>query len=269
MRLCVALLGAAAALRPAWTPRPTTRVRLRSWRDDDAFPRRRDDDALARRRDDEYASAYDDVQEAAERLRAAERRLVEARRSAPRPRPPGARTLIDRSDAGTLLLTVPPAGLGGSTLMGGAFAAAWFSAIIPATGSMLAGGALFGAAFLAPFWLAGGLVLKQMVLDPAKKTELSIGEYAWELSQSLPGGVATREDRGATEELAGADVAVTVITNGVPAYACRLVAGRTAWGLGDGLPREELEWVASEINDQLAQLADSRGERDAMLRPPA
>ena len=32
----------------------------------------------------------------------------EAKRSAPRPRPGNARTLIDRSDAGTLLLTVPP-----------------------------------------------------------------------------------------------------------------------------------------------------------------
>ena len=151
--------------------------------------------------------------------------------------------------------------------MGGAFAAAWFSAIVPATVSFVATGAVMGAAFLAPFWLAGGLVLKTTILDPAKKTTLSIGEYAWELSQSLPGGIATRDDRGATEELAGADVAVSVVTNGVPTYACRLVAGRTAWGLGDGLPREELEWVASEINDQLAQLAEARADRK--IAPPA
>ena len=57
------------------------------------------------------------------------------------------------------------------------------------------------------------------------------------------------------------------VTNGVPTYACRLVAGRMAWGLGDGLPREELEWIASEVNDQLAQLAEARGER--RIAPPA
>ena len=189
----------------------------------------------------------------------------EAKRSAPRPRPANARTLIDRSDAGTLLLTVPPAGLGGSTLMGAAFSAAWFSAIVPATAGMVATGAVLGSVFMAPFWLAGGAVLKTTLVDPAKKTTLSIGRYAWELSQTLPGGVAVSSDRGATDELAGADVAVTVVTNGVPQYACRLVAGARAWGLGDGLPRGELEWVASEINDQLSSFA---GGEDLLAPPP-
>ena len=213
---------------------------------------------------DEVAAARDDVEAAAARLRDAERRLAEAKRSAPRPRPANARTLIDRSDAGTLLLTVPPAGLGGSTLMGAAFSAAWFSAIVPATAGMVATGAVLGSVFMAPFWLAGGAVLKTTLLDPAKKTTLSIGRYAWELSQTLPGGVAVSSDRGATDELAGADVAVTVVTNGVPQYACRLVAGARAWGLGDGLPRGELEWVASEINDQLSSFA----EGEDLLAPP-
>ena len=147
---------------------------------------------------------------------------------------------------------------GGSTLMGAAFSAAWFSAIVPATAGMVATGAVLGSVFMAPFWLAGGAVLKTTLVDPAKKTTLSIGRYAWELSQTLPGGVAVSSDRGATDELAGADVAVTVVTNGVPQYACRLVAGARAWGLGDGLPRGELEWVASEINDQLSSFAEAR-----------
>ena len=116
MRRKLLLLGAVAGVRglvPA--PRPRTRRIARHVFDND-----------------EVAAARDDVEAAAARLRDAERRLAEAKRSAPRPRPL-ARTLIDRSAAGTLLLTVPPAGLGGSTLMGAAFSAAWFNAIVPAT----------------------------------------------------------------------------------------------------------------------------------------
>ena len=154
---------------------------------------------------------------------------------------------------------------GMTPLMGAAFSAAWFSAIVPATAGMVATGAVLGSVFMAPFWLAGGAVLKTTLVDPAKKTTLSIGRYAWELSQTLPGGVAVSSDRGATDELAGADVAVTVVTNGVPQYACRLVAGARAWGLGDGLPRGELEWVASEINDQLSSFA---GGEDLLAPPP-
>ena len=73
------------------------------------------------------------------------------------------------------------------------------------------------------------------------------------------------EAHGRLLRLAGADVAVTVVTNGVPQYACRLVAGARAWGLGDGLPRGELEWVASEINDQLSSFA---GGEDLLAPPP-
>ena len=112
---------------------------------------------------DEYDEALDEVEAASARLAKAKARLAKAARSAPRPRPIGARSLLDRSDAGTLLLTVPAAGMTSGTLMGGAFSAAWFSAIVPAT---FAAGSIVGAVFLAPFWLAGGMVLKQTILDP-------------------------------------------------------------------------------------------------------
>lgn len=133
--------------------------------------------------DDEYNEALDEVREANERLRAAQERLATAASSSPpppRPRPLGARSTLDRTDAGTLLLTVPASGVTGSTLMGGAFSAAWFSAIAPAT---LAAGSIAAGAFFLPFWLAGGLMVKQTILDPAKSTSLTIGEYAWELTQ--------------------------------------------------------------------------------------
>ena len=131
MRRKLLLLGAVAGVRglvPA--PRPRTRRAARHVFDND-----------------EVGAARDDVEAAAARLRDAERRLAE-KRSAPRPRPANARTLIDRSDAGTLLLTVPPAGLGGSTLMGAAFGAAWFSAIVPATAGMVATGAVLGLSLI-------------------------------------------------------------------------------------------------------------------------
>ena len=133
------------------------------------------------------------------------------------------------------------------------------------TGGQIVYEALLECGVEAVFGYSGGAVLKTTLVDPAKKTTLSIGRYAWELSQTLPGGVAVSSDRGATDELAGADVAVTVVTNGVPQYACRLVAGARAWGLGDGLPRGELEWVASEINDQLSSFA---GGEDLLAPPP-
>lgn len=60
------------------------------------------------------------------------------------------------------------------------------------------------------------------------------------------------------------------VTNGVPIYVCRLVAGVTAWGVGDGLPQEELEWIASQINDQLASYSRVREAAGVsqMLPPP-
>ena len=96
----------------------------------------------------------------------------EALQAVQRGRPMGARSTITTSDAGTLLITIPAAGLGGGMLIGGAFTAAWFSAVVPAT--FATGGA--GALFLLPFWLAGGAVAKQTILDPAKSSALSIGD---------------------------------------------------------------------------------------------
>ena len=216
---------------------------------------------------DEFYDAQEEYENAAARLRAAERRLAAAADSAPKPRPIGAKSLVDRSDAGTLLLTVPASGLTTSTLFGLAFSAAWFSAIVPATAAFVAARAVASAAFMAPFWLAGGTVVKSTLLDPAKTTTLSVGEYAWELTQSVA-GVPTSEETGPTEDLAGADVAVTIVQNGVPSYACRLVSAGGAWGVGDGLPREELEWIASEINDQLASYASRREEAGGEMPRP-
>jgi len=204
--------------------------------------------------EDEYADALADAQRAASRLRDAEQRLA---RAVPTRPPRGARTSVSRSDAGTLLVDVPAAGLvNGGSLMGGAFAAAWFSAIVPATASMLATGGA-SVLFMVPFWLAGGAVVKQTVLDPAKATTLSIGAYAWELTQKTA-GVRLKSAEGPTEELLSANVDVAAYVNGVPTFVLNLVAsspsGQQSYRIGGGLAEQELEWIAGEVNEFLTEI---------------
>ena len=138
------------------------------------------------------------------------------------------------------------------TLMGGAFSAAWFSAVVPATGSMIATGGA-SALFMLPFWLAGGVVAKQTVVDPVKATSLSIGEFAWELQQTAV-GLPLKSFSGASEELDGCRVEVAAYVNGVPQHVLRLFAGTQAWSIGDGLTVVELEYIAAEVNAHLATL---------------
>ena len=172
-------------------------------------------------------------------------------------RPLGARSTVSRTDAGSLLIRIPAAGLSSGTLFGGAFSVAWFSAIVPAT--FASGGA--GGLFMLPFWLAGGAVAKQTILDPARATSLSIGEFAWEVRSALPLGDVTISTRdGPTDELEGASVEVAAYVNGVPSYVLRLFAGAAPLNMGEGLASSELEWLAEEINGYVRAL---RGDRDA------
>ena len=241
--------------------------------------------------EEEYLSALAEARRASAKLQEAESRLRQAaeRRpaapsetappvAAPAAKPAGARTSVSRSDAGTLLVEVPPdpnpnpnpypnpddhpnpnpnevppAGLlNMGTLMGGAFSAAWFSAVVPATGSMIATGGA-SALFMLPFWLAGGVVAKQTVVDPVKATSLSIGEFAWELQQTAV-GLPLKSFSGASEELDGCRVEVAAYVNGVPQHVLRLFAGTQAWSIGDGLTVVELEYIAAEVNAHLATL---------------
>lgn len=143
--------------------------------------------------------------------------------------------------------------------MGGAFSVAWFSVVVPATASMIASGGA-SALFMVPFWLAGGTVAKQAVLDPTKATALSIGEYAWELRQTTLGTRVTLSSAdGPAEELDGAAVEVAAYVNGVPTHVLRLVSGAQVYDVGVGLRVDELEWMAGEINGHLESMR-TRGE---------
>ena len=141
-------------------------------------------------------------------------------------------------------------------MMGGAFSVAWFSAIVPSTASMLATGGA-SALFMLPFWLAGGAVAKQTIVDPAKATALSIGEIGWELSQTAVGVRLSSAD-GPSEELDYADVDVAAYVNGIPTYVLRLVAGVNVYNVGTGLAEAELEWIATEINNHLGAMETQR-----------
>ena len=90
-------------------------------------------------------------------------------------------------------------------------------------------------------------------------TKLAANERA--LGLAMQAGRALQRDDGSWDHggLSGADVEVAVYTNGVPTYQLRLGAGGRLWTLGDGLPAEELEWIAEEINAQI-EWVGSTGE---------
>ena len=173
-------------------------------------------------------------------------------------KPVGARTSISRSDAGTLLVEVPPTGFNAAgSLMGGAFTAAWFSAIVPATGTMIATGGA-SALFMLPFWLAGGVVAKQTVVDPVKATSLSIGEFAWELQQRAV-GLPLSSAAGASDELDGCSVEIAAYVNAV---GHAVTSSGTRSDDTSKLAPDPLETLRGD-RTQHVQLVTRRAERNA------
>lgn len=164
---------------------------------------------------------------------------------------------ISYTDAGTLCITLKAAGWGTSSMFGGAFSLAWFSAIVPATFAS-AGSALF----LLPFWAAGGMVAKTSLIDPLVSTSLTIGDYAWSIESSL-GGRRLRERSGATEDLLteAATVQMTFTQNGEPGQYYLQLDGDDCV-VGVGMAEKELQRLADAINDHLLQLRN-------MAPPPA
>ena len=106
------------------------------------------------------------------------------------------RSKVTRSDAGTLVIEITPQGISSGVLFNGAFSVAWFSAIVPATFAALSGG-LVGGLFLLPFWMAGGMVAKQAVVDPFVSNKLSIGQYAWSVESKYANqGIQKKDGSG-------------------------------------------------------------------------
>jgi len=168
---------------------------------------------------------------------------------------------ISYTDANTLQIELPPSGVDANVFFTGSFSALWFRAVAPATVSMLSAGGLGSALFMAPFWLAGGVVAKSAVYDPFVSSTLSIGQYLWTVEKNYFKGfglLRRRKKEGATESLNGASVELAMVVNNVGRYQLRLsFDDRRSITLGKGLAQEELEDLSRVINDHCTVLRDS------------
>jgi hypothetical protein len=171
---------------------------------------------------------------------------------------PSSSSRIEYTDAGTMILKIPPRGTSTNSIFAGAFSIAWFSAIGPAT--FATGGGIAPLLFLVPFWAAGSMVAKNAIVDPYLAFQLSIGEYAWSLQRTYLGKTAFRKPvEGSTDQLQGAVVEVGILVNDVPQYELRLYTKSSRTGftsLALGLAKAELDALAEEINRYLETVHD-------------
>jgi hypothetical protein len=164
------------------------------------------------------------------------------------PQPPiDSRAQLSTTDAGTLVIDLPATGVDSSAISSGVFGAIWFSSIVPVT---LAGGIATGL-FMLPFWLAGGFVAKNVLVDPFVGSQLTIGEYAWSLKRSYANKDMKRVE-GSTRDLRGAIVeCLNVQVNGKLFYEIKLCGNNGTTVFGNGLDPQELEYLAHVINRHL------------------
>lgn len=169
------------------------------------------------------------------------------------------RAQISKTDAGTLVIDMPAQGFTVKSAMSGAFSVAWLSAIGPAS---LSGG-IAAAPFLLPFWLAGGLIMKNTFVEAFVNTQLSIGEFGWSLKSTFRNSKIRKESFGSTDQLKEANVVNhTKIIEGKPRYSyeLRLYTQNNAVGVLNSSNATELEFLAFVINQHVEKL---RLERDS------
>lgn len=118
--------------------------------------------------------------------------------------------------------------------------------------------------FMLPFWASGGLVAKLAFYDPFLGGQLTIGQYAWSLKGTWL-GLKKKEKDGATDDLRGAVAEVAAYVNGVPQAELRLYGSKGMVSLGLGLPLNELEYLAGEINQYLLGIRKGGGSDKDML----
>lgn len=198
---------------------------------------------------DEYRRKLADASFAIVAAEEARRRLHPSPSHPPRT----TRAKLSKTDAGTLILELPPSGWNAKTLFSGAFSIAWFSVVIPATYSEL-------GLFMLPFWAAGALVAKHTVVDPFVTSKLTIGQYAWSLKSFYGGenGITLNETEGATDDLRAARPELIAVVDGMPQYDIKLYGstGATSLPIGIQVSEEELDYIADQINDHIQKLHD-------------
>lgn len=167
---------------------------------------------------------------------------------------------ITYTDANTLQIELPPSGVDSNVFFSGAFSAMWFSAIAPATLGMLSGGVL-PALFMAPFWLAGGVIAKTAIVDPFVSSKLTIGDFLWTIEKTYfrrIGKLTSKTKEGSTETLKGSSVEVGLVVNNVPRYELRLFFDGETLSFGSGLSYDELEYLSKTINEHCAEIAKNQ-----------
>lgn len=214
--------------------------------------------------EEEYKAKLADAEKAIAEAEAARKKLLTKKGGVNTPLsntvPPfGCQSTITRTDAGSLVIDIPSSGLRTDSMFAGFFSLAWFSAIIPATVS----GGLAMSLFMLPFWASGGMVAKLAFYDPFLGGELTIGQYAWSLKGTWL-GLKRKEKEGATDDLRGAVAEVAMWVNGVPQAELRLYGSKGMVSLGLGLPMDELEFLASQINQYLYEIRKEDNGKDAL-----
>lgn len=167
---------------------------------------------------------------------------------------------ITYTDANTLQIELPPSGVDSNVFFSGAFSAMWFSAIAPATLGMLSGGVL-PALFMAPFWLAFGVIAKTAIVDPFVSSKLTIGDFLWTIEKTYfrrIGKLTSKTKEGSTESLKGSSVEVGLVVNNVPQNELRLFFDGGTLSFGSGLSYDELEYLSKTINEHCAEVAKNQ-----------
>lgn len=167
---------------------------------------------------------------------------------------------ITCTDANTLQIELPPSGVDSNVFFSGAFSAMWFSAVAPATLGMLSGGVL-PALFMAPFWLAGGVIAKTAIVDPFVLSKLTIGDFLWTIEKTYfrrIGKLTSKTREGSTETLKGSSVEVGLVVNNVPRYELRLFFDGETLSFGNGLSYDELEYLSKTTNEHCAEIAKTQ-----------
>ena len=204
---------------------------------------------------EDYARKVANAEKAIAEAQEAKRKLLVGKGDEARLKTRLMRCQWSKTDAGTLELVWPCEGMNTGSFMSLAFSVAWFSAIIPTTFASLT-----AVPFLLPFWVAGGMVAKNAVVDPLVETTMSIGQYAYQIQInyviSKNKKITLKSLEGATEHLNAANVDLSVVVNGVPQYELRIFDKNKAstHTIAATSNQEELLFLADEINGHLQEM---------------
>ena len=128
---------------------------------------------------------------------------------------------------------------------------------------LAAGTGIAPVLFMAPFWLAGGLLAKNAFYDPFISSSVSIGRHLWTCESRVLKKSARRVD-GPTGNLMGTSVEVKVVINDVPIYQLQMNRlGDEPIAIGKGLSFEELGYLSALINDHLCKFKNARENESA------